>query len=275
MSATGRRAASVLFSLAAAIAMLFVLTIPASAHYPGAVIKSKWAATIPSIDGIFGPGEWSDATVLDLQATDPLNELKAYVYFKNWGYYLYVCMDVPGDITEDVQDSSLLSFDTGNDAIYTDGHEAMFAIDFGTTWHYVWDGSISDYVVHCSPFDPALLFHSGLLGAQGFHSSPNGAQAHRIYEYQIPLALVLAVPGDTIGLGINGILYMGILDGSTGRGDQWPFLRWGPLELGEYGDLVLAKPPPVPSLSEWSLGALTLLVGAVLIFGVKRKGLME
>ena len=209
-------------------------------HYPGAVIYSNWATITPTIDGAFGPNEWSDATVVDLLEADPANELEAYAYFKNDANYLYIGIDVPDDTTEDFEDASTISFDTGHDAIYTHGHDDIFCIEYETAYHVVWDDTIDDYDLCCDPFDPTLPLHSGLAGSWGYGPSPNSGTNHRIYEYRIPLALILASPGDTIGFGMDGVWWMGIYDGDTELGDQWPFLRWDPIFIDEYGDLILA-----------------------------------
>jgi hypothetical protein len=221
-------------------ALMFTFAMPVEAHYPGAVIQSNWAAVTPTIDGVFGGGEWSDATVVDLQAEDPGNEIEAYVYFKNDGDYLYALVDVAGDMTEG-GDESTLSFDTGHDAAYTDGHEDTFSWHFTEFDHWVWNSTAGQHVP-CCHFDTMLPQHTGLAGAIGFGPSPNNAVNHVIYEYRIPLALILASPGDTIGFAMDGEMgpFLGIYDEDTDRGDQWPFLRWDVISIDEYGDLILA-----------------------------------
>ena len=138
-----RKVISVLLATAMVTILTFATAMPVKAHYPGAVIQSEWASTIPTIDGVFSPGEWADAAMVDLQAADPANEIEAYIYFKNDGDYLYALVDVAGD-----------------------------------TIGFAMDGELEDY--------------------------------------------------------------LGIYDGSTDRGDQWPFLRWDTIYIYEYGDLILA-----------------------------------
>jgi hypothetical protein len=235
-----RKVIPVLLTIAMVTALMFVFAMPVGAHYPGAVIQSNWAAVTPNIDGVFGGGEWSDATIVDLQAEDPNNEIEAYVYFKNDGDYLYALVDVAGDTTEG-GDESTLSFDTGHDAAHTDGHEDTFSWHFTEFDHWVWNSTAGEHSP-CCHFDPALPLHTGLAGAIGFGPSPNNAVNHVIYEYRIPLALILASPGDTIGFAMDGEWdpFLGIYDDGTGLGDQWPFLRWGVISIDEYGDLILA-----------------------------------
>ena len=224
--------------------IMSAIIMPASAHYDNAIIYSNWARVMPSIDGAFGTTEWSDATVVDMLEADPANELEAYTYFKNDADYLYICVDVPDDTTEDYYDATTISFDTGHDAEYTADHDDTFMIEGGTTVHFVSDGSWGGFDQHCKPFNTGLPLHSGLAGDWGFGPSPNSGVDHRIYEYRIPLALLLASPGDTLGFGMDGYVWMGIYDDDTELGDQWPFLRWDPIDIDEYGDLVLATPQP-------------------------------
>ena len=235
-----RKIIPVFLTTAMVATLMFATAMPVNAHYPGTVIQSKWATTIPTIDGVFSSGEWADAAMVDLQAADPANEIEAYVYFKNDTGYLYVLVDVAGDTTEG-NDESTLSFDTGHDAAYTDGHEDTFSWHFDEFDHRVWNSTAGDHVL-CCHFNPTLPLHTGLAVARGFGTSPNSGTNHVMYEYQIPLPLILASPGDTIGFAMDGELeeYLGIYDGSTGYGDQWPFLRWYTISIDEYGDLILA-----------------------------------
>ncbi len=214
-----------------------------------ATIYSNCATTEPAIDGAFGSDEWSDATELDFLAADPDNQLEAYGYFMNDDEFLYIAIDVPDDITEDMADATTLAFDTGNDGEYTVGHDDVFGMgerDGGLTWHLVWgaEDNGGGYTDHCVPFDTSEPLHGGLDGDWGLGSSPNSATDHRIYEYRIPLDLLLASPGDTIGFAMDGIVLMGIYDDDTDLGDQWPFLRWDPIDIDEYGDLVLSVCAP-------------------------------
>jgi hypothetical protein len=243
-----KRLVPVLLTIVMVASLMIAFTMPVQAYYPGAVIKSQWATKIPTIDGIFSPGEWSDAAVVDLLAADPANQLEAYAYFKNDATYLYICVDVPDDTTANFSDACGVSFDTGHDGVYTAGHDDTFFMENDTTYHLVSNGT-ADYIIHCSPFDTALPLHSGLAGDRGLGSSPNSAVAHRIYEYRIPLALLLASPGDTLGFGMDGTWWMGIFDASTNLGDQWPFLRWEPIYINEYGDLILATGTTLPANS--------------------------
>ena len=257
---------------------------PAAAQANGVpTIYSHWAGAPPNINGVFGPGEWSDAAVVDFQAADPNNELEAYAYFKNNADFLYIAVDVPDDTSEDDgsggdSDATTLAFDTGHDGVYTEGHDDTFAIEAGTTWHIDWEDNGVDGI-HCSPFDTGLPLHSGLAGEWGFGPSPNSGADHRIYEYRIPLALLLASVGDTLGFSMGGYYWMGIYDATSDLGNQWPFLAWEPIFVDDYGDLVLATPPvggelyPVDKLgilTPW-IGLAALFIGGLTWFALRQR----
>jgi hypothetical protein len=50
-----RKVVSLLVALAMLVTVTFALAMPVGAHYPGAVIQSRWASTPPTIDGVFTP----------------------------------------------------------------------------------------------------------------------------------------------------------------------------------------------------------------------------
>jgi hypothetical protein len=212
--------------------------------------------------------------MIDIQAADPNNPLEAYLYFKNNAQMLYICLDVPGDTTNDVGDESLVAFDTGHDGAYTAGHDDLFDIGLAaTTWHIVSDGAAGN-VMDCSPFNPGLPLHSGLAGAMGFGVSPNEQVVpHRIFEYSIPLALILASPGDTIGFGGDGTSWYLAWDQTTLQGDQWPFYRNSPIFIDEYGDLILSGPPArqVPALSLWGTVGMTIVLAGFMVWRLRRR----
>jgi len=242
---------SIAFVLFAIAVMVLGVISPAAAHYPDAVIYSSQAATVPTIDGSYNPvpGEWEDATLVDLGALNP-QPMKAYGYFKHDVNFLYVLIDVIDDTTNDIEDESHLDFDTGHDLIASDGADDQFWIyGDGDTYHVVYDSSGPGYVTHCAPFDTGLPLHAGLAAAAGMSSSPYGAGAHRVYEYKIPLALIQVSPGSTIGFGMGATEWYGIWDESPGPepdGNCWPISGYDDgFGMDDYGNLVLG-PAPAP-----------------------------
>lgn len=211
-------------------------------------IESGWAYDAPVVDGTVSAGEWFGAAVVDLVAADDMNQVATTMYVLNNGTHLFVLIDVTGDTTESDGDMTLVSFDTGNDAVPTDGHEDRFAAeasDAGTyTRHATYDSFYGDWMSHCEPFDPLLTDHEGLEGAAGFGASPALATGHRVFELCIPMALLMVSPGDDIGFAGLPSVY----DQDTGEYSTWPVFFWDFPPLTLYGDLFLSDEPPLTTV---------------------------
>lgn len=243
---------------------------PSPTPPPGGIIVSRSEFDPPAIDGAFSAGEWTNSQLL---IESPIH---TYVYFTNDDDFLYVCVDAAnaavGDFTEDVSDHCDLVFDTGNDEAWTQGNEDYFHITGGgTKEHNVASATPYQWTNHCN-FDA----HVGLEGAAGFGASPTSGTDHRIYEFKIPLSLLGASPGATIGFssptGAPGEPESIPYDADTGRHNVWPpGAEWG--DLGTWGDLLLAAPAltGVPTLSQWGLIGMGILLAAFLIWTVRRR----
>lgn len=210
----------------------------AEAH-SGDELFSPMTLTPPTLDGIFTPGEWDDATMADL--TIILNNmLGSYMYVMNDANNLYVLYDVVGDTTDDPGDTSALGFDTNHDGANgpSTGDDDFFGVGswFGAESHYEWDFGMGDWQLHCSPFS-----EPGLAVVYGFGASPNSGADHRIFEWSVPLSTLDAVPGGTIGFAAGCQWAPGIADDSTGNLDQWPVNPMAPIPLSNYGDLILGS----------------------------------
>ncbi|HTD81846.1 MAG TPA: hypothetical protein VK723_06820, partial [Thermoplasmata archaeon] len=233
------KVACALLALVAAAGVLGGAT-PAGAH-SGDVIDSLWASSPPTVDGTMTPGEWAGAMAVDLGAI-PGNFLASSLLVMNDATYLWVAYDAVGDRTASVNDSASFAFDTGHDAVGTNGAEDQFIVSgifAGGSAHLVYSGG--GYIVEDSPFDPGLPDHAGLAGARGFGPSDLQSADHRIYEFQIPLVLVGANPGDTLGLFGGSQFVPGVLDYEAGFAySTWPTYVTSPIPLPNYGDLVLA-----------------------------------
>ena len=204
----------------------------------------------PTIDGAFSPGEWSDATAVDLSAI-PGNEVPGLLLVKSDLNFLYVAYDATGDTTEDLNDVASIAFDTDHDGVATQGREDQF-VQGG--WvsndqaHFVYDGSAGFWIVEDSPYDASLPNHMGLASAWGFGPSEGEGTPHRIYEFAVPLALLGVAPGDTLGFFGGSQPAPGLYDASLGGWSLWPVWNPGPLSLSEYGDLVLSTDLTPPTL---------------------------
>lgn len=223
-------------------------------------IVSPLAPSKPSIDGAIAQGEWTSAAVVDL-STISGNSLPGLLYVENDYTRLYVAYDAIGDTTRDTNDTASIGFDTGNDATYSDGHEDQFAqggFASNNQAHLVYNATVDGWVVQDSPYDPSLPNHAGLASAWGYGPSPNSGTSHRMYEFSIPLALLGALPGDTLGFWGGSVVVPGLIDASTYANSAWPSSYTGFLPAFAYGDLRLApdSTPPTVSITSPPSGAL-------------------
>ncbi|MBU1158051.1 MAG: hypothetical protein KKE24_01775 [Candidatus Thermoplasmatota archaeon] len=207
------------------------------------MIYSYWASEEPTIDGVYSAGEWEDATCVSFVLVDPLSGLDLVMLVLNNGTHLFVCYDFVGDLTEDDNDGAIVCLDTGNDGILTPEHEDRFIImGEGSQVHQTYE-FYSTWSTHCSPFDPLLPYHDGLWAAAGFGSSDQLADDHRVYEFCIPLDLILASAGDILGFAGAA------LDRSTETYGYWPLIDEMLSTPSLYGDLVLySSAPPATTL---------------------------
>src|SRR5437870_1105113 len=234
---------------------------------PVTPIQSSLAVTTPTIDGVITSGEWNDSTVVNLTLI-PGNTLPAYLLVKNSNTTLYMAYDAVGDTTQDSLDIASLAFDTGNDAVASNGHEDQF--DEGGIGpnpagqsHWVYNAASSNWTLRDAPYNQSLPNEAGLESALGFAASPGLPTAHRSYEFAIPLVLLASGPGQTLGL-FGGIqLAPGLVDfTSPPRYSVWPTFTGSPLPLASYGDLILAgagggdTTPPTISINSPAPGAI-------------------
>jgi hypothetical protein len=237
--------------------------------HSGDEVTSSWSLKAVTMDGDIGSGEWTDATELDLMAVDVNNEIEAYLYLKNDNDYLYAAYDAVGDTQIDDNDHASLGFDTGHDAIETDGeehqffqgtpetNEVMMLHPPGNQVHFVYSPIASTWVTHCNPFNPAQVDHTGLMGNISFGVTPREPGTdHRTFEFRIPLSLLGISPGDTIGFIGGSQLNRGVEDFSTNLHSSWPAYFASNPTLPEYGNLILSTSPGdlPPVVDAWRPG---------------------
>jgi len=208
--------------------------------HSGDAVDAEWASVAPTIDGAMSPGEWADAALVDLGAI-PGNYVRAFMLAKNNDTYLWFAYDATGDVTN-AADAASFALDTGHDGSATDGSEDQFLLYLNSSEHLVFDASLGGWLTEDTPFDPSLPDHAGLAGAIGFGPSDLSGGLHRMYEFQVPLVLIGAAAGDTVGLFGGSQPAPGVVDGSGGY-STWPDFVGGPIPLSQYGDLNLAVPP--------------------------------
>ncbi len=233
---------------------------------PVTPIQSSFAATTPAIDGLITSGEWNDSTVVNLTAISG-NTLPAYLFVKNSPTMLYMAYDAVGDTSLSSGDAAALAFDTGNDAVASNGHEDQFVQGgFGgnpsNQSHWVYNSSLGYWSVEDAPYNPGLPNHAGLASAWGFGSSPSLGVNHRMYEFAIPLALLGSGPNQTLGFFGGAQQSPGVVDFPTFRYSLWPIFAGGPIPLASYGDLILAgggggdTTPPTIAINSPAPGAI-------------------
>ena len=207
-------------------------------------IQSSPATTIPMIDGTISSGEWDDATRVNLTAIAG-NTLPAYLLVKNNATMLYMAYDAVGDTTMTADDAASLAFDTGNDGVGSNGHEDQFVQggiggNPSNQSHWVFNSASGLWSLEDAPYNPNLPNHAGLASAWGFGASPALGADHRMYEFAIPLALLVSGPNQTLGFFGGSQQSPGVVDFATFQYSLWPKFAGGPIPLAEYGDLILA-----------------------------------
>ena len=235
-----------------------MLTVRGIAAVP--TLNSPWTISPPSIDGQLSPSEWSDALQVDLRTVTG-NRLSNFMLVKNDATNLYIAYDVVGDHTSDFDDFAAIAFDTGNDGVATEGMEHIFSAGgWGELYQNdrVYNATSATWVVEDAPFESGLPNHGSLDLQRGFAQTPLESLDHPVIEFQVPLALLGAVPGDTLGFASGapaGVSQAGVSD-SWGFGyfASWPF-AFGPTmgapTLEEYGDLVLGSAPMADVMATW------------------------
>ncbi|MCU0599139.1 MAG: IPTL-CTERM sorting domain-containing protein [Desulfobacterales bacterium] len=243
---------------------LFCLPMSALADRPE-LVSRKITGAAPSINGVVGAGEWPGPPQLvfdgDTEPSPPFTYIDpTFVYFCNDLTHIYVLVDAVGDKTQDGGDECLLIFANGEDYILTEG--------FG-------DGSMCP---------------DGIQYASGFGSSPNDASSHRIHEFRIPLSEINAIPGQILDFcSPHNSKYMCLrptgspggslgYDETTGNDNIWPpglneVHDMREESRGEWGLLQLqpTQNQNVPTLSEWGMILMGLILAGAAMWAMKRK----
>ncbi len=269
-------------SLVAAL-ILMLVAIPAGTTgvafaHSGEVIISSWATTTPVIDGVIGVGEWTDATqftIVDLVPSGggtvliPGQGPSGIGYVKNDATMLYMAFEIPdltfnlwvGPIQQPVPgDTSGAFFDTnlsgGHDGALTPWNEDGMGQAPGLVSGLAPPHGGLDYLdlfwwgaqvlpPPLPPVAPDFLFFPGVTNGTGDCTHGGG---NWYYEFKKPLnsgdpsGFDLATsPGQTVGL------IVGAVDVWAPAAWGWPTAGFDPLNLGTWGNLVLAGSGPSPT----------------------------
>jgi len=267
-------ALSLLFLIVLIACLQIPIFVNAGVLPPPPPLNSGWASKPPNINGEFFPDdEWTNPQL------EIMSDIHTFVYFINDESYLYICVDAgqtTGDYTEETQDFCWFVFDVGNDNLWTEGVDTVFSITgSGHTYHFY--GGPVIFSLDCEASDNK---HPGFAGAIGFGSSPTTSADHRIYEIKIPLSLIGASPGATVGFSspMGGDSLPHDYNGGASRHNVWPEGA-NPYDLAGWGDIVLASRRAVGGilipvakveiLAPWV--AVALAGVALTIFATKRR----
>jgi len=206
------------------------------------IINSNWMTSEVTVDGVWSPGEWEDAAEVHVIGGVHV-DYEYYMYVKNDGNWIYVCLDAVGDATLDSGDYCFLFFDTGHDEVFSDeGEDAVYIGGTLTASHSNHSTATGMWHTHCTSasgvsFTDNGRDESGMAAAIGFAGSPNSdiySLYHSIYEFKIPMALgdLNAYPGYTAGMMIR------MHDASADDYNNWPTDAVS-MDASTWGDLVL------------------------------------
>ena len=103
-------------------------------HEPPVVFDAATAAATPTIDGVIGTGEWSDAPSYDVN----FNGVSGTVRFKHDAQFLYVAMTVSDDSGGSKEMGAF--FDDNHDGVKDPGEDVMLGFaspfSFGADYYY-------------------------------------------------------------------------------------------------------------------------------------------
>jgi hypothetical protein len=192
-----------------------------------------------TVDGNISPGEWADATVVDITCKAGAQPVTAYV--KNNESFLAVAVDDPNDTVDILGSEIRIGFDEDNDGSWPGPpcptEEGVFMVASPVRCVMLSSctafGSYATGIGICPP----------VLPAPGVVADMSWVSGHAQWEAKIDLVAsdLNASPGQTIGLYL-----LGRDQDYVHPNGEWPC---GLMEAGnqvvfeEYGDFVLAQPP--------------------------------
>jgi hypothetical protein len=247
-----------------ALTISFLLFL-AAYSYAGGPLESTYTITPPTIDGSFNPfaSEWPADYVLKILD----QQVDATLYIMNNNQSVFMMVDAASiismmDTTEDDQDHCSIY-------LYYNGKGIRVTV-FGDDSKYCESTNSSGSPLSWS----TISCPSGLNASAGFGSSPDTPSPdHRMYEFQIPLNSIGAAPGDTIYFAspsneIDSLPYD--YNGGDPRYNIWPPSA-NASDLSTWGQIHLADPLGVPTMTEWGMIIFIVLAGLGSIYYLKRK----
>jgi hypothetical protein len=263
------------------IAAIFVISVfavmPVSAHYPGADINCPWTTMPPTIDGVFSPGEWADAsaTIVEFRYLTDEN-LTGIFYAKYDPNNLYAALVIADQGDAEVEDEFWLEFDEAHTGTLSIGDAGVATWGNGTCLPFGFRG---DSWYNGANWDNDTYDYGDFLAA----ASINGDM--HVWELAIPFDLgdmedldITPNPGRTIGLNLqyfdNTTAWDNLKNGNNDGYDDWPDegveddtpwrdpSRWASLTFGAAA---------VPTLTPIGIIALVSLLSAIAAVAIVRK----
>jgi parallel beta-helix repeat protein len=222
--------------------LLISINIPYEVKADSSTIISNRKSNSVDIDGVYSLDEWSDASIAHITSGTEVN-FEYYLNVKNDEEWIYICIDVVGDLTQNAGDEGDIIFDTGHDEVLTHGGEdKIHCVGDGINRHFVYNSTHSSWpYIHCTspsgvPFTDHGRDENGTVAAIGFGSSPNSGSSHRIYEYKIPMVFgdLDSYPGYNLGVMIY-IWDVNAMSNSCWPPDSsvWSPSTWGDINLDD------------------------------------------
>jgi hypothetical protein len=125
--------------IAAIFAISFLVVMPASAHYPGAEINCPKTTLAPTIDGVFSPIEWDDASETTVEfrfLTDENLTGMFYTKYDSTNLYIALVINDPGDA--EPADLFYLEFDEGHTGTLSNGDSGVAVPGIGICYRDFW-----------------------------------------------------------------------------------------------------------------------------------------
>ncbi len=157
---------------------------------------SNYTSISPTLDGVISPGEWSDATIIDIAAPDISQPI--LMYMKNDDNYLYIAVDNLTNLTDTDYNEIAIYFDDDNNDTWD-----PIPSDEGNYWIDLQAGlTTSFYRPISGDYPNTVNFGTLVISAPGVADSASLSSGNVQYEIQIDLlaSSLTGAPGDQIGL---------------------------------------------------------------------------
>jgi hypothetical protein len=239
-----------------------------STGYGGVVpLESIYTGTLPSIDGSYTLGEWPSTAALEIgPSTYPIHT-KVYISNNNNLYMFVDAADAgSGDYTEEDLDHCTVYLYKNGNGVYKGLRVTVFG-NGATLCEYTNDTNSS------LNWTSLASCPAGVKAKAGFGQGPDIAPNHRMYEFEIPLSIIGAIPGDIIDFASpydqTDSLPFDYNNGSS-RFNIWPPATTAN-DLTTWGQIQLASNSSIPTMNEWGMIIFMVLAGLGSVYYMRRR----